>query len=129
MIPTVIKSVSLKDARYITLGDYFFENGIRNFWITRTNDDLMDDLILLHEFVEEVLTRHRGIREEDILKFDLWVEEEVKAGRYPDDAEPGEHEKSIYKKEHLFAEKIERMVAKELNIDWKEYSKKLNEIF
>lgn len=128
MIPTVIKSVDIENARYPTLGDYFFENSIRYFQITNTGEDLLDDLIFLHEFIEEIITRHRGIKEEDILKHDLWVEEEVKAGRYPDDAEPGEHEKSPYRREHLFAEKIEKMVAKELKINWDEYSEHINKL-
>ena len=128
MIPTIIKSIDIEGCRYVTLGDYFFKDGVRNFWITKTGSDEMDDLIFVHEFVEEILTRHRGIKEEDILKFDLWVETEIEKGNYPDDGEPGSHPKSIYRKEHLFAEKIERMVAKELKIDWEEYSKELNKI-
>lgn len=126
MIPTDIKSVDIDSQRYFTYGDYFIKDGIRYFKITNTGIDVLDDLILIHELVEEVLTRNKGIKEEDILKHDLWVEEQVAEGKYPDDAEPGEHEKSPYKKEHLLAEKIEKMIAKDLNIDWGEYTNHLN---
>ena len=128
MIPTVVESVELEAQRYFTLGDYFIKDGVRYFRITKIGDDLMDDLVFLHEFVEELLTRHRNIPEEEIFKFDLWVENEIEKGNYPDDAEPGAHKLSPYKKEHLFAEKIERMVAKELKINWENYNKELNEI-
>lgn len=128
MIPTVINSTDIESARYPTLGDFFFKDGIRHFVITNTGDDVMDDLIFIHEFIEEVLTRNAGIPEEEILKHDLWVEEEIKKGNYPDDAEPGEHKKSPYKKQHLFAEKIEKMVAKKLGIDWEKYSNNLNKL-
>lgn len=120
--------MELKNARYVTLGDYFFKGGKRVFQITKTGNDVMDDLIFLHEFVEEILTRSRGIKEEDILKFDLWVEEEVKKGNCPDDAEPAEHKLSPYRKEHRFAEKIERMVAQQLNINWEKYNYELNKL-
>lgn len=126
----VIETKPFSKMRYCTLGDYKIDNkGVLRITIADTGDDIFNELIAIHELLEELITRHRNIKEEDIFKFDLWVEEEVKAGRYPDDAEPGEHPLSIYKKEHLFAEKIERMVAKELKINWKKYSKELNKIF
>lgn len=126
MIPTVIESVILESQRYFTYGDYFIKDGVRYFRITKSNSDVMDDLVLVHEILEEILTRNRGIREEDILKFDLWVEEEVEKGNYPDDAEPGDHPLSNYKKEHEFATKIEKMLADELNINWSDYENELN---
>ena len=36
--------------------------------------------------------------------------------------EPGDTLQAPYHKEHMFAEKIERSVADELGVDWKEYS-------
>ena len=125
----IIETKASDKLRYRTLGDYKIDKkGVLRITVADTGDDLFNELIAIHELLEELLTRHRNIKEEDIYKFDLWVEEEVKAGRYPDDAEPGEHPKSIYRKEHLFAEKIERMVAKELKINWEEYSEHLNKL-
>lgn len=128
MIKTIIESVPLKLQRFITLGDYYFKKGVRYFRITKTKNDLYDDIIFLHEFVEEITTRAKGIKEKEIMKHDLWFEGEVKKGNFPDDAEPGEHKNAPYRRQHLFAEKIERMVIKELNIDWKEYSDYLNKL-
>lgn len=129
MIPTEIISVDLKDQEYPTLGDYGVKDGKRWFKITRTGNDLYDDLIFLHEFAEEVLTRAKGIKAEDITKFDLFVEEEVKKGNYPADAEPGEHPLSIYKQEHTLAEILEALMLNHLNISFKEYNDNLMKNF
>lgn len=129
MIKTIIESVSLKSQRFLTLGDYFFKKGVRYFRITKTKNNLFDDAIFIHEFIEEVLTRNKGIKEKDIMKHDLWFEKEVEKGNFSDDDEPGEHKDAPYRREHLLAEKIERMILKELNVDWKEYSNYLNKLF
>lgn len=129
MVKTIIESIPIKRQRFKTLGDYFFKKGVRYFRITKTKNNLFDDVIFIHEFVEEVITRNKGIKEKIIMKHDLWFEGEVAKGNFSDDAEPGEHENSPYKREHLLAEKIERMILKELNIDWKCYSDYLNKLF
>lgn len=122
MIPTVIESVDLKDQRYLTLGDYMHKDGVRYFKITKTGNDLYDDLILIHEMVEEVLTRHKGIKEEDITKFDMWFEQEINAGRQNDDAEPGSHPDAPYVHEHMAAEIVEALMLNHLGISLKEYN-------
>ena len=80
MIKTIIKNVDVKDQRYPTLGDYYLTNTERIFSISNTGRSLYDDLILIHELVEEVLTRNKGIKEEDITKYDLEFEKKVELG-------------------------------------------------
>jgi len=125
----IVEIVPLEEQRYETLGDYYYENDILHFKITDTGNDTYNKAILVHELVEELLTKHNGINEEDILKFDLWVADEVENGRYPVDAEPGEHPQSPYKKEHIFSENVERQIMNFLNIDFKEYDKTVISIF
>lgn len=130
MIPTVIKSADLKDQRYETLGDYEIkEDGTRVFTITKTGNDLYDDLIFIHEFVEEVLTRNKGIKEGDIMKFDLWFEDQVKKGLQSFDGEPGDHPLSPYRREHNLAEIIEAILLNYLNISFKEYNDNIFKVF
>jgi hypothetical protein len=129
MIETVIKSINLEDQRYETLGDYYIKDGIRTFAITKTGNDLYDDLIFIHEFIEEVLTRNKGITEEQILAFDLQFEEKVKNGEISEDEEPGEQIDSPYKQEHVIAELIERLIINHLNIDFNTYNNKLIKLF
>jgi hypothetical protein len=129
MIKTVIKSINLEDQRYETLGDYYIKDGIRTFAITKTGNDLYDDLIFIHEFIEEVLTRNKGITEEQILAFDLQFEEKIKNGEVGEDEEPGEQIDSPYRQEHVIAELIERLIINHLNIDFNTYNNKLLKLF
>jgi hypothetical protein len=100
--------------RYVTAGDYF-EVQKDNVFIDvceQGNDDA-NFLISLHELIEWYLTKKRGIKEEDIMDFDL---------AHPDSLEPGDEKDSIYRREHRFAENIERLVAGELGIDFNEHN-------
>jgi len=115
------KIAPLNEQRYLTLGDYWEDNGILHFKITDTGNKTYNKVILVHEVIEQLLTEFNGIKEPDILAFDLWVEDEIKAGRYPEDAEPGDHPLSPYKKEHVFAMNIERQIMNFLNIDFEKY--------
>jgi hypothetical protein len=118
----VSKIVPLEWQRYETLGDYFDNGDTLHFRITDTGNDEYNKLILIHEIVEEMLTRNRGISEKNILEYDLKFEESGK------DGEPGEQDDCPYKKEHRFAELIERMICHEIGIDWDKYNKDLNEV-
>jgi hypothetical protein len=73
-------------------------------------------LIAIHELVEQRLTEQRGISEPVIDAFDKMID---KQGGQADEA--GNEPNSPYKREHRFAENIERQLAYELGIDWFEY--------
>lgn len=127
---TIIEIVSLKKQRYETLGDYFYDkSGIRHFKITDTGNDLYNDLILIHEMIEEVLTRAKGIKEEIILRHDLEFEKLLLDGKVSPDDEPGEHKNSPYRKEHAIAEIVERMMINHLGLIWKEYDAEIFKVF
>jgi hypothetical protein len=69
----------------------------------------------MHELTEFELCDHRGIKEEDIDKFDAWYLSKGWEG------EPGDHAFSVYKKEHRSAEMVERYLAEQFGLDWHEY--------
>jgi hypothetical protein len=129
MIKTIIKSVYKEAQRYETLGDYYMEDGIRVFSITKTGNQLYDDLIFIHEFIEEVLTRNNGITEEEILKYDLEFEERIKRGEVDPNAEPGEQFDSPYKVQHSVAESVERIMLNHLGEDFIKYNETIMKIF
>ena len=129
MIKTEIKSVYKEGQRYDTLGDYYFEDGKRIFSITKTGNQLFDDLIFIHEFIEEVLTRNKGITEEEIYEYDLKFEEKVKNGEVDEDVEPGEQLDSPYKVQHSIAESVERIMLNHLGISFGEYNETIMKIF
>ena len=115
---------------YETCGNYTLKKDIttgEKFWnieVSKTNAD-MEFLILIHEIVELYLTQRSGIREKDITKFDIEFEKNRKPGNTD---EPGDDKNAPYRKEHKFATKIERMVAKELGVDWGEYEDTINKL-
>jgi hypothetical protein len=88
------------------------------------NEDF-EFLVYMHELIESHLCRKRGIPEPDIMNFDLNFEENRPKGNTD---EPGDSPYAPYHKEHLYATKIERTLAKELGVDWDEYEKTVNSL-
>jgi len=122
-----IEAIPHKSQRYPTVGDYFFKKGIEQIKVSKINAK-EEFLIAIHELTEWFLTEQRGIKEKDISKFDKKFEQERKKGLHSNSAEPGFDKRAPYRKEHVFATKVEKMLAKELKINWKKYSKELNKL-
>ena len=109
----VMEVIPHGDHRYDTLGDYWIEG---DTWHIRTSD--MGDWrynfsVLLHEFVELALMTHKGIKEEDVLAFDLAVSPD---SPYADD--PGFDPKAPYHVEHVYADCMERLIAPHLGMSF-----------
>ena len=96
-------------------GDYYIENGTLHIRILKNTtrkykrNCLYEFLILVHEVIEALLVIARNIPIRKIDEFDI---------RYKGDGEPGDHKDAPYRKEHKFATKVEKMMAKELGIKW-----------
>ena len=119
MLNIEIKTIADKKQRYNTVGDYWDKNGKSFFRVSDMNNWKYEILIALHEIVEAYLCKSRSISENSISKFDEQYEKNRKYGILD---EPGNNPNAPYYKEHQFATKIEKLFAKELNIDWKEYN-------
>lgn len=116
--------------RYNTCGDYFFDDkGQLIVKISDVGNDYMNELILIHELIEEMLTRKRGITEPEIMAFDELFEKERVEGLHTADEEPGWDDRCPCKKEHAFAEAVERLLANEADIDWNKYDKQVDTIW
>lgn len=102
---------SQRDPRAI--GDYWTADGRTTVLVTEMPDWRYEFLIALHELIEEALTRHRGIPEPCIMKFDLASGED----------DPGMDPAAPYHQEHFFATAIEMLVAQELQVNWREYER------
>ena len=104
--------------RYSTLGDYYdvvkSPDGFKNFLVEVADTHNLDYnfLIGLHELVEYYLCNKRGIKDKKITGFDI---------AHLDAEDPGRLKEAPYHKEHMFAEKIEKLMCKELGIPWKKY--------
>ena len=122
-----VKVIPGKDQRYPTCGDYFESKGVIQFRISRMFDWRFHMLVFVHEFVEWCLVRHRGIKITDIDAFDIQFEKRRSLGLETEEAEPGDSKKAPYYKEHQFATKVERMLAKQLGVTWSQYDKAVQE--
>ena len=123
-----IKTIPHKKHRYETVGDYWTDDkGVEQIRVSSLGDWRMELLVATHELMEDFLCQHRGIKEKAIMKFDIMFEKERAKGLWTDE-EPGDDPRSPYRKEHRFATRIERRLAKELNVSWKEYDKIINEL-
>ena len=118
-----IRTIPHKGHRYETVGDYFARGGVLHVEVSDVQNEDYEFLVALHELIEERLTRKRGITEKAITDFDVKYEKARLAANPDCQDEPGNHPKSPYKREHRFAETIERLVAHELGVDWSEYDK------
>lgn len=82
-------------------------------------------LVAIHEFIEAYLCQKRGIEEPTITRFDVNFERSRIKGNTD---EPGDNPEAPYFNEHQFATKIEKVMAKELGVNWKEYEKTVNDL-
>jgi len=126
-----IKPIPHEWHRYETVGDYYesdftlpYGQKKWNFRVSKTNADY-EFLVVIHELVEWFLAQKRGIKEEDIYAFDTAFEAKRVQGNTD---EPGNDEDAPYRKEHEFAEMIERLIAKELGIEWAKYDEVISKL-
>jgi len=118
----VIYPIKHSQQRYDTAGDYFKDFGGKNLWwfhISKMENPDYEFLVLIHELIEWYLTQKRGIKEKDITLFDL---------KNVDSEDPGSLKDAPYHREHMFSMKIEKLLAKELGVEWKTYDKSFDKL-
>lgn len=123
-----IQTIPHDQQRYPTIGDYWFEkNGDIQIRVSDTGNWKYEALVALHEAVEVLLCKDRGISEPEIKAFD----EAFEAHRPADDpdSEPGDAPGAPYAKEHRFAENLERLFAAELGVNWNQYDADLCKVW
>lgn len=114
-----IKTIPHGKQRYDTCGDWYDENGVQRINISKLNDEDMEFCVALHELIEAYLCQKRGITIEVVDKFDK---------AWKGKGEPGDNEDAPYHKEHKFATMIEKLMAKELRLNWKKYGDKISNL-
>lgn len=114
--------------RYPTAGDYFRRKGVWCFRVSRMKDKRYAVLVLLHEIIEFFLCRLAGVKMGEIDRFDIKYEES-RAGGWSDSPcgckhvdEPGDDPHSPYHVEHQTATKCEKIIAKAIGVNWREYN-------
>ncbi len=120
----VFKVVPHHKQRYETIGDWIPGRPARVVASRLKNRDY-EFLILLHEMVEHELCKKHGISDRVVVAFDKRFERERKLGLHSASAEPGASPRAPYRREHAAATRIERLMAKDLGVNWERYTKAL----
>lgn len=118
-----IEIIAHEQQRYPTVGDWFFEsNGDIVIRVSKLSDWRREMLVAVHELVEVLLCKHDGVSQQVTDDFDKAFE----AKRGPDNEdEPGDEPDAPYVKQHCIATGLERVLAAELAVSWKEYEQEL----
>ena len=121
-----IQVIPHNEQTYDTVGDYFYlPNGDLIICVSEMGDWRKEILVAFHELAESALCKHRDIPEPVIRKFDEAFERKRRKGNTD---EPGDDPGAPYRKEHFFATSVERLLAAELKVDWKEYEETVNNL-
>ena len=114
-----IETIPNDQQRYPTVGDWFFDlKGDLVIKVSQMGDWRYEALVAVHELVEVLLCKHQGVSQEAVDKFDMSFEKN-RGDQCLD--EPGDHPEAPYVKQHCIATAVERLLAAELGVMWKEY--------
>lgn len=121
-----IKIIPHEQHRYPTVGDWQFDAaGDLHIQVSKMSDPAYESLVALHETVEAILCRDRGVTTEQVDTFDKQFEKERENGLHTETDEPGDDPRAPYKREHFFATSVERLMAAEMGVDWKTYEEEI----
>jgi hypothetical protein len=125
MLNIRIRTIPHRVQQYDTVGNYWHDvDGcgaeVLEIRVSRMRDRRYEFLVALHEMIEAFLCEWRRIPFAAITRFDIGYERNRSQG---DISEPGAAPDAPYRAEHQFAERVERMVARELAVDWPKYDR------
>jgi len=127
MIEIHIKSIPHDSQRYPTVGDYWYDDlGVLQVRVSEMGNQLYETMVVIHELVEELLTKHRGITEQQIMDFDLYYEKKREMGLVDEMSEPGFSNEAPYLKEHTLATSVEMMICAMAGESWMDYDQTVN---
>jgi len=122
----IARTIPHKYQAYDTVGNWgWTDDGILVIFVSDMDNTSYESLVLVHEQIEAWLCLKRGITQESVDEFDKAFEENRVDGNTD---EPGHDPSAPYHREHVFAEKIERLVADELGIVWEDYDRTVTEL-
>jgi aminoglycoside phosphotransferase (APT) family kinase protein len=123
MLNVRIKTIPHRCQEYDTVGNYWRDVSdcgapVLEIRVSRMRDRRYEFLVALHEMIEAFMCERRGLPFGAITRFDIEYERNRRKG---EGVEPGASRDAPYRREHRFAERIERIVAGELRVDWRKY--------
>src|SRR5271170_1479712 len=116
-IRIVIETIPHDKQRYETVGDWWIgSEGTIHIRVSDMKDWHKEAAVAVHELVEVLLCRDRGIAQVEVDDFDKAFEARREEGNTD---EPGDDPQAPYQQEHCFATGIERLLCAEFGLDWK----------
>jgi hypothetical protein len=108
--------------RYDTCGDWLFDDeGNLAITVSDLGDWRMEALVAVHELVEALLCKTKGISQETVDNWDMAFAD----ADAPGVGEPGADPDCPYHREHVRATSVEHIVAAYLGVDWGEYEDRI----
>jgi hypothetical protein len=118
-----VEIIPHEDQRYETVGDWFYDdNNNLQIRVSKLSDWRRECLIAVHELVEVLKCQYDGVTQKQVDDFDIAYENARKEGDF---SEPGDDPSAPYVQQHCLATGIERILAAELGVNWKEYEDEL----
>ena len=125
----IIETIAHNQQPYDCVGDYWIEpSGTWQIRVSDLGDWRLEVAIAVHELSELAQMVHKGITVKDVVEFDKLFEAERQAGKHTAKAEPGDDPRAQYRPQHFVATTVERILCKELDVDWDEYAKKVESL-
>lgn len=122
----ILKSIPHSEQRYETVGDWQeLPDGSVVITVSDMGNEDFNALVAIHELVEYLLCKKRGITDEEVTAFDKAFEEARQPGNTD---EPGDQVAAPYFQEHQFASYVETVVAVELGVSLEGYTKAVNSL-
>ena len=119
-----IHTIPHKFQVYETVGNWQNLGDLIVIFVSATGDWRYDMAVAVHELVEVMLCKDKGISQKTVDEFDIAFEKARPPGNTE---EPGDQVNAPYRDQHCFATAVERMLIAAFGISWKEYEANLPE--
>lgn len=132
----IIETIPHETQRYPTCGDWYYEpDGTLVIKVSDLGDWRREALVAVHELVEVLIAKHKGITVQQVDEFDTAYEKDrqqrLEAAQTQAEKElilidePGDAPGCPIGREHSVASGVERILAALLEVDWGPYEKQI----
>lgn len=127
----IIKPIDSENQRYPTCGDWLYdaEDNAIEVRVNRMSDWRSEIAVVVHELIEALCCIKNRIPEVKVMSFDIQYEKERAEGKHSETDEPGDDPNSPYHLEHVKATSVEKETCLQLNLNWDEHQRNVNEWF
>jgi hypothetical protein len=117
----IIEVIPHGKQRYNTCGDWLFQEDDLYIWVSETGDWRMNYLIADHELKEAMLCKHVGVDQKQVDDYDK-AHPEAGGDCFSDNLD------APYARYHNDALASEWQTARLLDVDWAEYTRRIEEL-